>query len=369
MRFLGDDHLKQPAMQKELVQYANTYQGRKDLCIQNNVPKNRSVISVGGNRVSWLTDQKYPGINGAKREINETKELVSLTTSFRCRHVFPHRIHEANIKGTLPFDINTDFQRPFRKRKRLYIPGISVKEAVAASSRTFNIFSNPHPETTSTDGMCGITGGDLAWHDIVIGAGTNAWANLAWNFHIYIKTSATTNQWDSNRRAAYLFDTSSLTSSARIISATLSIMSHNPGQGDTHTSPLTMDSNVFTCSLASNTDIIAADYNVANWGTDELSTTIAYGDWETTDLRNEFLLNDLGLTTISKTAVTKLGIRDTKYDVADQLDPNNHDPIWSAYPQHTWFSVYFTDWTGSDNDPFITIVTLNPADFGVGLGI
>jgi hypothetical protein len=61
-------------------------------------------------------------------------------------------------------------------------------------------------------------------------------------------------------------------------------------------------------SPASNTALVLADYAVANWGTTEYATRIAGTSWASAAY-NDFALDAGGMAFISKTGVTKFGLR------------------------------------------------------------
>jgi hypothetical protein len=87
------------------------------------------------------------------------------------------------------------------------------------------------------------------------------------------------------------------------------------------------DLNIYSSNPASNTALVAGDFD--SLGTTAFcDTPILFTNWGTG--YNDFALNASGLAAISKTGVSKFGLRNANYDVADELDPNNHDPSWSS---------------------------------------
>ena len=80
--------------------------------------------------------------------------------------------------------------------------------------------------------------------------------------------------------------------------------------------------NVFASNPASNTQLIPADY--ATLGSTPLcDTPITYADFKTGTPGdpNTFALNAAGLAAISKTGITKLGLREASYDAPDIAPP------------------------------------------------
>jgi hypothetical protein len=229
-----------------------------------------------------------------------------------------------------------------------------IKPVFAAVS-TF--YPDPDAESTSVDGV------------IVAGSGMgHATAQDAWN----IVTAATTGtaspsggSYDLSSSVNYfvrgdsynaslgrvflLFDTSSLSSSASISSATLSIYVTAKINGDNSG----FDSvNVVTTTPASNTDLVSTDY-------DDITSTLQASAVDlsaiSTSAYNNFALNATGLGNIAKTGVTKFGLR-TGEDIADDrpvTDTENTVTISAA------------ETSGTSQDPKLE-VTYTVANFSVG---
>jgi hypothetical protein len=174
--------------------------------------------------------------------------------------------------------------------------------------------SNP----TSVDGhMLHDPSGAGAWSVRRDGAGTGA--NDSGN-NILIRHNANSSSsahWWDFYRGIFLFDTSALTSDATITSAVFETVS-NGGKDDAYSSHITLVSS----APASNTALVAGDYD--SLGTTRLSDNVTIAsladDQATYDT---WTLNSSGLAAISKTSITKFGLR-TGWDI------DNTEPSWTA---------------------------------------
>jgi hypothetical protein len=180
-------------------------------------------------------------------------------------------------------------------------------------SATF--YPDAHAETSSVDGWVRRYAPNSTWSAIRDGSGEAADDSEAYlKLEIYAGTSS--GYWSCLWRTAILFDTSSLPDGAVISAATLSvyggIKNDAPGWAPT--------TNVYSSNPASNTQLAASDYNTFG-ATAFCDSAIAYASFNTGGY-NDFALNAAGITAISKTGVTKLGLRFASYDVA------NAAPTW-----------------------------------------
>lgn len=192
-------------------------------------------------------------------------------------------------------------------------------------------YPDPHPEITCCDGYAESSRGydGVAWADLWAGAANNAGASSA-NLSVLIQSGHSSNKWRMIDRACILFDTSIIPASAVILSAELRVYGDLKYNGFTAT-----DFKVGICASwpLSNTDIVLADYN--NIGITTVSDTLIwYADWIVGGW-NEFPFSTAGLAAIIKGGITKLGMREAHYDMA------NHAPTWqnNKYCQMRAYSV------------------------------
>jgi len=128
------------------------------------------------------------------------------------------------------------------------------------------------------------------------------------------------NKWQRLDRTIFLFDTSSLPESCTVTNAVLSLYGMSKYKdGDFAVVPEVVSSNP-----TSNTELAAGDFD--SLGSTPFSDTIAYTAFDTTDY-NDYTLNASGIAAISKTGISKFGMRDKAYD------RYGNTPIWAANKQ------------------------------------
>ena len=198
------------------------------------------------------------------------------------------------------------------------------------STKTF--YPDANPEVSSVDGHVAHYAGAVGdtWANIRNGAGTH-YADSGNILHSAWIQAANSNLWVQIKRGVLLFDTSSLTAQATIISATLSIF----GSDKDDQLGCSPDINVYASAPVSNIALEAGDYD--SLGIIPLcDIPITYANWSITTYNN-FLLNTVGLAAISKTGVTKLGLRNANYDVA------NVEPTWVSGLVSSYLFAYQAD--------------------------
>lgn len=192
--------------------------------------------------------------------------------------------------------------------------------ALFALGTVSTFFPDADPETTSVDGRVdhnqGSPGG-VAWGTLVSGAGTAAVDAGATAYAFYFHAGTTSGNFDEIRRSIFLFDTASIPDADTVDSAILSLS----GQSKNDDLAVTPNLNIYSSAPASNTALVAGDYD--SLGSTAFSTAITYANLSTTGF-NDFALNADGLAQISKTGVSKFGGRNANYDVA------NVAPAWTS---------------------------------------
>jgi hypothetical protein len=193
----------------------------------------------------------------------------------------------------------------------------SIYPLTVSDSATF--YPDAHPESTSVNGIAyqWTTTGDT-WANIRNGAGNGHYDEDTNRNFISAYSYTTSNVWQLIVRGIFLFDTSSLPDGANISAATLSLY------GSAKSDPANWDigAKVYSSNPASNTDIVNADY--ATLGTTAFCNTgILVDSWSTAGY-NDFALNASGIAAISKTGISKFGMREYVYDVP------NSPPTWTS---------------------------------------
>ena len=217
---------------------------------------------------------------------------------------------------------------------------------------TLTAYPDPDPETTTVDGFVNraTAAGGEDWATIIAGAGTSNVANGGSITYIYTQAhGSTSGNWTNHRRSIFLFDTSALGASASISAAVLSLFGNAKTCG-THAPTL----DIYTSTPASNTALANGDYSqlgsVSQTGS--AMTCAAYS----TSAYNAFTFDATGIGNVSKTGVSKFGLRNANYDVAATT------PTWAA---GTYFDIsgYDADAAGTTNDPKLVVTYTAPTTY------
>lgn len=162
-----------------------------------------------------------------------------------------------------------------------------------------------------------------------------------------IEASATTNRWASLGRGAFLFDTSALPDTATISSATFSVKITGKADDFTQTAALV------GFSPASDTAFVTGDFDA--FGTTRYADTdVAIADM-VDESYSSWSLNSTGIAAISKTGITKFGVRLSG-------DVDNSEPTWSG-GAISHFNVYYRENTGTSSDPKLEVTYTVPTSF------
>lgn len=206
---------------------------------------------------------------------------------------------------------------------------------------TTTVYPDPDTETTSVDGWSDSSNG--SW-STAHGAATGDIANdssTTLNAHVFTIASVFT-----IRRSFLLFDTSAISDASTISAGVLSIYPTTVVDGDN-------DANAYmaivTSTPASNTAITTADY-------DQLGTTEQHDAGERKDLTSlgtgayaDFTFNSTGRGNISKSGVSKFGVReghDINNDAITGTDANSGVNPFSA-----------SETSGTSQDPKLVVTT------------
>jgi len=208
---------------------------------------------------------------------------------------------------------------------------------------TSTFYPDPDTESTSVDGYVwrnDVAQGWAAIHDAA--SGTSAADDLS-AINVSISTNTTSGQWDRMGRGFILFDTSSITDTDVVSSATFSI------DGDGGTDAFDQSGCVVDSSPASNTSLSVNDYD--NIGTTLYANCLDLGSWSTAAY-NDFSLNATGMAAISTTGVTKFGWRLSS-------DRENSEPTWASDTSAD-ASPHSADVAGTSIDPKLVVEHAEP---------
>ena len=183
------------------------------------------------------------------------------------------------------------------------------------------LVKNPdaNPETTTVDGRVGRQVSNESWttkHDSAGESAADTTSSL--DAPQLIASTSAGSPWSELWRMVTLFDTSALTSAA-VLAATSKVSLYITS------TVVTLGSQSYrwvTCTPASNTALVAADYNLANWGATAQGTDATLAGI-TGNAYNDTTLNSTGLASVSLTGITKFGMRLVS-------DAANAEPTWSS---------------------------------------
>lgn len=295
--------------------------------------------------------------------------------------LMPHAYTVDNGDGTL----TTDFRTHKKYAKRLYYVlyplwqmahwwDVCVANPLAPALNlgfdTLTAFPDADPETTTVDGMVNRGEQDETFAAIRAGAGTGGGSAETSSWLGLIQFSATTNQFKYIDRSIFLFYTAVLTGAATISAATLSIAGKETS-GNINNCSTIPDLDVYTSNPASNTNLVAADYSAFGSTSQTGGAVVTYTGWNA-NAYNAFVFNATGLSNIAKTGVSKFGVRNANFDVAN-VAPS---PWINDYAFR--IEAAYADETGSANDPKLVVtytvdhtsrgrITQRPRPFAPGI--
>ena len=213
---------------------------------------------------------------------------------------------------------------------------------------TLTVYSVPGDTVSGTVGRNLV---NESWATIIAGAGLAEW-DTGGDGNVYIQCSSTTDQFGSNYRMIFLFDTSALTADATISAAVMSLYGIAKLDGGT---AITQDIDIYTSTPASDTALANADYG--NTGTtSQTGSPITYAGFATGGY-NDFTLDATGRGNISKTSITKFAARNANYDVAASA------PTWSSNSDH-YFIIGIGTSSGTSKDPKLVVTYTAPVVAG-----
>jgi len=238
--------------------------------------------------------------------------------------------------------------------------GFAINAGGIAHLDPTTFYPDAHVESTSVDGdaLGTLHNADagVSWATMIAETGGFAQPSgtTCYAWFVLSDRAGRTDLWRYQARTIQLYDTSALPDTATITDATLSIYGvskEDPGSNLPNVQ-------LYASNPDSNTDIIAGDYEEGVgkcFYSDTIlcNTAITYANWKVADpFWNDFVLNAAGLANISKTGVSKFGIRNANYDVAGIA------PDWGA-DQTTLLTGYASE-QGAGFKPKL-VVTYTPA--------
>jgi len=202
-------------------------------------------------------------------------------------------------------------------------------------------------ESTSVDGYVLREATNESWATIRAGAGTSSGDADTAIAPIFIDTGVGGDKFFILRRGIFLFDTSALPDTDTIDSATFEFVSSGKNNNAGFVSTSDLDVHLVSSTPASNTALVNADYSQTG------STSFGSKTYDsvTTDSStyNSITIDATGRATISKTGVTKFGIR-CGADFSDTA------PSYTNTGNNSRITFILADEAGSSQDPLLVIV-------------
>lgn len=165
---------------------------------------------------------------------------------------------------------------------------------------------------------------------------------------ISLTASSTSNQYSGADRFPCLFNTSALTALATISAAVFSIKPSARNDGLSGAASANSAAVLCASSPAVNYALANADFNVASWGSTEFGRTQKQS-LLTDDVYDDVSLNASGLAAISKTSITKFGLR-----YGWDFDNTTTGLTWASTGEQS-MSFRTADTAGTSSDPKLVI--------------
>lgn len=216
---------------------------------------------------------------------------------------------------------------------------------------TSTFFPDPNPETTTFDGWSANTTAST-FADLRAGTGDTSNDLDSDSAIVTLNSSATSNQYNVFTRSFFLFDTSTIPDADTVDSATISFVV----SATSFLNAFLQSVGVVAATTASNTAVANADFegtvnNTTRWATDKAFADITADDATYTD----WALNATGVSAISKTGVTKFGMK-----LSGDID--NTAPTWVASDSSN-VRAKMAELAGTDDDPKLTVVHTGAGGF------
>lgn len=216
----------------------------------------------------------------------------------------------------------------------------------------YTIYPDAHPETNTVDGYAWRGSVTETWAAITAGAGQASIDNIA-RTRIQTLASATTDRFSFNLRGIKTFDISVIgAENILLVNAGLY------GRSKTNTLGATWDFNIYQATTVNETSIVAADYNIGNFGTNEFITSVPYASYNI-GAYNILPMNAAAIAAmvaaIADTGIIKLGILNAYHDMGQVA------PIWGSNQQAR---IDHGSADAAGEEPYLEITTgaaFNPA--------
>lgn len=304
----------------------------------------------------------YVSATGASSQYSSADEgwigVGSLTYQWKMSDADSDANYNTNLGTTVPYNATNTILAS--GAKRYFLCAVSATGATTQNSNgnegfilviqvnTMTFYPDADPESTSVDGSVEERY-EIIWANLRNAVGSDAFDTNAED-GIWFDSNASDHTWYDLGRDIILFDTSALDiPGISIETATLSLY----GSSKDDSLSVAPNINIYTSNPASNTALAPSDYSTL--GDIALSDPISYADWSVLGYNN-FVINDL--TKIATNGVSKFGVRNANYDVA------NIEPAWT--PNSGSFIYFWFSEKGDGYKPKLTVTytLVDTKDFG-----
>jgi hypothetical protein len=211
---------------------------------------------------------------------------------------------------------------------------------------TLTRYPDADPETNTVDGVVaqnyGAYGNGQSWATLIAAAGNEAADSDATHTAFNFKSDSGSNLWLRVRRAILLFSTAALGASATISETVLSVYGFSKQDALT----IAPNADIYTSAPASDTALAAGDFDSLG-STSQTGSPTTYANLSDAAY-TDFTFDATGIGNVSKTSISKFGIRNQNYDVVAST------PTWGIGATSEW-QIYFADQTGTANDPKLVV--------------
>jgi len=239
-------------------------------------------------------------MNGSTTDVFHSKPVYYHTKEKETRPLDEICIWAGNKNILLkknPFDLDINFGYLSWLMRRQTLLGGFLKwnglPQYIALNAVDTSYPDPHPETTTVDGVVAEGSQSLnwwSWSGLVNNSGDYGGDDYAEDdcIRIFANTGDGTDDWRSLIRSIFLFDTSGIGGSSMIDSAVFSVYGTEKGDGLS----ITPDINVYSSNPTSNTALDADDYSTL--GSTAFSTAITYANYSVTGYMMLLTMNLVG---------------------------------------------------------------------------
>lgn len=226
---------------------------------------------------------------------------------------------------------------PYRLRDALIPLSDKIKELMPIGMTTTTFFPVP---SVMVSGNTTRNGTNEVFTSLTAGAGTSADSATDNVSLVELTCTSISNQYTGLRRAYSLFDTSAIGAGQAVSAATLSWF------GTYNGAALSQSLNICKGVPASNTALVAADFNIANHTFTQQATAMTMASWSATAY-NDFVFNATGMASIAMTGVSK-------FTLIISADYTSTAPTWSSGAD-ALINGYTANAIGTANDPKLVV--------------